>query len=112
MMIIKQGPYIFYVCNKRYSGSLYVDSPLLLKLMEMLYTEPTSICTVSLVFIWQSFEAYATPMEVILSLSSKRIKGMLDQLHQRQSCIHFLGTENLHIISNFKQRVKQEVYLI
>lgn len=51
-------------------------------------------------------------MEVILSLGSKRIKGMLDQLHQRQSCIHFLGTENLHIISNFNQRVKQEVYLL
>lgn len=51
-------------------------------------------------------------MEVILSVSSKRIKGKLDQLHQGQSCIHFLGTENLHIISNFKQRVKQEVYLL
>lgn len=50
-MIIKQGPYIFYVCNKSYSGSLYVDSPLLLYLMEILYTEPTSLCTVSLVFI-------------------------------------------------------------
>lgn len=53
--------------------------------MEILYTEPTSICTVSLVFIWQSFEAYATPMEVILSLSSKRIKGMLDRHHQRHT---------------------------
>lgn len=28
MMIIKQGPYIFYVCNKWYSGSLYCGLPI------------------------------------------------------------------------------------
>lgn len=28
MMIIKQGPYIFHVCNKRYSGSLYCGLPI------------------------------------------------------------------------------------
>lgn len=29
MMIIKQGPYFFYVCNKHFSGSLYCGLPIL-----------------------------------------------------------------------------------